>query len=71
MGVWKVINKVSMGNLKTIYRDTFVIIFAAIEASLVHMFLDIPDLTPLADTPLADLWGLRRCQERSDGYQSR
>ena len=58
----------SIGDLRTTYGDTFVMIFVAIEASFVHVFLDAPDFTPLADTLLADLWGLKVCQEKSDGY---
>ena len=66
LGIWNVVNKVSTEDLRTIYKDTFVIIFAAIEVSLVHVFFDTLDFTSLADTPLVDFWELKGCRERSD-----
>ena len=52
-GNLNIVNKMSMGDLWTIYIYTFIMIFAAIEASFVHMLLDTPDFTPLPDTLLA------------------
>ena len=69
--IWKVVNKVLTGDLQTTYRDIFVMIFAVIETNLVYMFLDTPDFPLLVDTLLANLWGLKRCQERSNKYQPR
>ena len=54
MKIWNVVNKVLTGDLRTTYSDTFVMIFAAIKASLVCVFLDAPDFIPLVDILLAD-----------------
>ena len=69
--IWKVVNKMLTRDLQTTYSDTFVMIFGAIEVSLVYVFFDIPDLILLPDTLLADFWRLRKYQEKSDGCQPR
>ena len=66
-GTWTVINKVLTGYLQTTYGNTFVIVLAAIEASLVHVSFYTPNLTPLPKITMADFWGLWGCREQSDG----
>ena len=44
-----------MGDLRTTYGDTFVMVLAASEASLVRMFFSAPNLIPLPEILLADL----------------
>ena len=61
-----IVNEVSMGDLWITYGHTFVIIFSAIETSLVHVLFDTLDLTPLADTLLAYLSGLKGYRERNN-----
>ena len=63
----EVVSEKPTGDLRTTYGDTFIVIFPAIKARLVHIFFHTLDLNTLLNAPLAYLWGLWECWKGSDG----